>query len=58
MFKSILETDFFEQEITNAKNTIIKKDRLQYQPIFDKIKQELSKDDTVVFSDLNKIIGL
>ncbi len=57
MFKNLLITDFFEVISDNAKNGIIKNDRMKYQPIFEVVEQILSDDDKIIISDVNLIIN-
>ena len=60
MFQSLLKTDFFETIENNASDTVIKKDRLFYKPVFDLVLETISNDtfytDKMIFSDINKIL--
>jgi hypothetical protein len=57
MFAPILQTKFFDEAEAAAKNTIIKDDRSHYTPIFDKIKEKMTDDKTIIFSNPEKIIA-
>ena len=57
MFAPILQTKFFAEVEATAKSTIIKDDRSQYTPIFDKIKEKMADDKTIIFSNPEKIIS-
>lgn len=56
MFEHILNTDFFNRTETHAVATVIKNDRMQYAPIFDKIKEYLINDNTIILSNPERII--
>lgn len=55
MFKSLLDTNFFNDELTIAKNTVISDDRKKYYPIFADVKSLLKNNDTVIFSNVSDL---
>jgi hypothetical protein len=56
MFKDLLQTDFFQDVSTKAKNGIIKEDRSKYNTIFTEIKKILANDDKIIISDTALLI--
>jgi hypothetical protein len=61
MFKTILDSTFFESIIDDANNEFIKTDRDKYKPIFELIRTEITEGklstDTIFFSDADKLKG-
>jgi hypothetical protein len=55
MFKLLLNTSFFNDEVKLAKKTFISEDRKEYYPIFDNIKCFLQNYDDVIFSSITKL---
>lgn len=55
MFNTLLNTNFFNEELKLAKKTIIKDDRKKYYPIFDDVKSFLKTEEDVIFSSVSKL---
>jgi hypothetical protein len=51
MFRSILDTDFYETILTSARTTIIKKDRDEYKELFDLCIGMVRDDSKIIISD-------